>query len=386
VPENQHQQGRLADDLARAAAAFLDAMDTGGAVVPLRDKHAGKYVVAGTLQMISKVAPAEQCRVATTLNWFSPATPPDDDTTVLLALSDVDVWPGYLDGRVWHSTDGMPLDAGRVIAWMHMPVGPGNGTPAELAAQAVEARGTLQEQMEEALANVLCEHTKLSEDGLDEWVPRILGLLPSAALPFEMVPSEGTDPAHYEPLTDNLDFEPDKHHQIADMANVGYALMQRLKASHPHYSWSTCPTEIVDDLSNEIDELKAEAPQARQAAAQAEVERLTALINMPETLDFIKGLQLETAHQRGRWATSHDGGKTPADWFWLIGYLAQKAMTFQLDGKINKALHHTITTAAALANWHAAILGKNDMRPGIAPPEGAAQAASTATPKEQNNG
>lgn len=101
---------------------------------------------------------------------------------------------------------------------------------------------------------------------------------------------------------------------------------------------------------------------------QEEVKRLTALLNTPETLDFIKGLQLETAHQRERWATSHDAGKAPADWFWLIGYLAQKAMMSHLAGDTGKALHHTITTAAALANWHAAILGKNDMRPGIAPP------------------
>jgi hypothetical protein len=35
----------------------------------------------------------------------------------------------------------------------------------------------------------------------------------------------------------------------------------------------------------------------------------------------------------------------------------------------DKALHHTISTAAALANWHAALSGtSNTMRPGIAPP------------------
>jgi hypothetical protein len=56
--KNPHQEGPLADALACAAAAFLDAMGTGCALVPLRDSHAGKYVVAGTLQMISKVAPA----------------------------------------------------------------------------------------------------------------------------------------------------------------------------------------------------------------------------------------------------------------------------------------------------------------------------------------
>jgi hypothetical protein len=127
---------------------------------------------------------------------------------------------------------------------------------------------------------------------------------------------------------------------------------------------------------------KLVAAQAAHAGAdterlQAEVERLTTLLNTPETLDFIKGLQLETAHQRERWGTSHDAGKAPADWFWLIGYLAQKAMMSHIEGSVDKALHHTITTAAALANWHAAILGKNDMRPGIAPPEDTAIATST---------
>lgn len=32
-----------------------------------------------------------------------------------------------------------------------------------------------------------------------------------------------------------------------------------------------------------------------------------------------------------------------------------------------KAVHHCITTAAALANWHAAALGKTNMRPGVDP-------------------
>lgn len=77
----------------------------------------------------------------------------------------------------------------------------------------------------------------------------------------------------------------------------------------------------------------------------------------------------EAAHQRGRWASDHDSGKSPADWFWLIGYLAQKAMTAQMTGNTDKALHHCISTAAALNNWHAAISGANsDMRPGIAGP------------------
>ena len=97
------------------------------------------------------------------------------------------------------------------------------------------------------------------------------------------------------------------------------------------------------------------------------------LINTPETADFMAGLAIEATHQRERWGTSHDSGKTAWDWFWLIGYLAQKAATAAALGDQEKACHHTISTAAALANWHCALTGtSHDMRPGIATPEGEA--------------
>jgi hypothetical protein len=93
------------------------------------------------------------------------------------------------------------------------------------------------------------------------------------------------------------------------------------------------------------------------------------IINTPETADFMAGVPLEAAHQRERWGADHDAGKQPLDWFWLIGYLAQKAATSAMAGDNEKALHHTISTAAALANWHAALSGKsNAMRPGISLP------------------
>lgn len=94
------------------------------------------------------------------------------------------------------------------------------------------------------------------------------------------------------------------------------------------------------------------------------------IINAPETADFMAGVPIEAAHQRERWGNAHDAGKTPEDWFWLIGYLAQKALRAQNAGDVEKACHHTISTAAALANWHAAIAGvDNAMRPGIEPPK-----------------
>lgn len=105
-------------------------------------------------------------------------------------------------------------------------------------------------------------------------------------------------------------------------------------------------------------------------ATRAEAARLTALINTPELIDFEKAVQIEAVHQRERWGTEHDEGKTAPDWFWLLGYLAGKALHSDKVGDRDKLLHHIITTAAACANWHAQVLGKCDMRPGIAAPAG----------------
>lgn len=113
-------------------------------------------------------------------------------------------------------------------------------------------------------------------------------------------------------------------------------------------------------------------------------------INSPELHDFLAGVEREVLHQRARWESDHDAGKTPADWYWLVGYLAGKALSHHAEamrlelalgpdptglvrGSIQhhreKAVHHAITTAAALANWHAYALGTyKRMRPGIETP------------------
>lgn len=100
--------------------------------------------------------------------------------------------------------------------------------------------------------------------------------------------------------------------------------------------------------------------------AEREIIRLDELINSPHTADFLEAVRLEAAHQRERWGTEHDEGKLDADWFWLLGYLAGKAVHSDVYGK---KLHHIITTAAACLNWHAARTGADTrMRPGIQPP------------------
>lgn len=99
-----------------------------------------------------------------------------------------------------------------------------------------------------------------------------------------------------------------------------------------------------------------------------ENERLTDLLNTPHNDDWFEGVRIEAAHQVERWGADHDAGKGPLDWFWLIGYLGQKAAAAELAGDLNKAKHHTISTAAALLNWHRKLSGAdNRMRPGIDP-------------------
>lgn len=91
---------------------------------------------------------------------------------------------------------------------------------------------------------------------------------------------------------------------------------------------------------------------------------LRSLLNTPEIEDFDKAVPLEAAHQIQRWSAPHDAGKNPEDWFWLIGYLAGKALSAIKAGNDEKAKHHCISTAAALRNWHAAIRKhESEMRP-----------------------
>ncbi|WP_213766543.1 hypothetical protein [Caballeronia sp. dw_19] len=118
-------------------------------------------------------------------------------------------------------------------------------------------------------------------------------------------------------------------------------------STHRVVGWSAaaqCPNELNDAL--------------------AEIARLNAIINTPQADDFIRAVSIEAEHQRQRWSEKGDAGKSPADWFWLVGYLAGKALHQHADGDLAKSEHHITTTAAACANWHRALFGKTDMRPG----------------------
>lgn len=102
--------------------------------------------------------------------------------------------------------------------------------------------------------------------------------------------------------------------------------------------------------------------------AIAEVARLNALINSPQTADFAEAVRIEAAHQVERWGVEHDAGKRPEDWVTLVIYLLGKASKAHFDGNHDKLLHHVITLAAVAMNWHRNMTGENTrMRPGVAP-------------------
>jgi hypothetical protein len=85
--------------------------------------------------------------------------------------------------------------------------------------------------------------------------------------------------------------------------------------------------------------------------AHAEIERLTAIIHQPEMDYFLKGVSTEAEYQR-EIHEEGDADKTPAQWVACITYLASKALQAIATGRIDKAKHHIVTTAACCKRWH----------------------------------
>lgn len=68
-----------------------------------------------TLSAIVNRTPVDQCL-------------PDEDTLVLVALDDTEVWPGWRDGDIWRYLDAVPITDAHVTHWMHMPPAPGGAS------------------------------------------------------------------------------------------------------------------------------------------------------------------------------------------------------------------------------------------------------------------
>lgn len=95
-----------------------------------------------------------------------------------------------------------------------------------------------------------------------------------------------------------------------------------------------------------------EAMSDTETMLRQRIAELESLINTPEVEDFMAAIPIEAAHQVERWGPDHDTNKTPMDWFWVLGYLSQKAAMSQLSGDLEKAQHHCITVAALCLTWH----------------------------------
>jgi hypothetical protein len=90
------------------------------------DAYAAKFPVLsgqGCNEIVDEVVRLIEASCTDT-NWTPAASLPDADTTVLLALSDGEVWQGYLDGETWRDTSAMPIASARVTHWMHTPAHP----------------------------------------------------------------------------------------------------------------------------------------------------------------------------------------------------------------------------------------------------------------------
>ncbi|MBL4748416.1 MAG: hypothetical protein JKY17_06530 [Magnetovibrio sp.] len=83
------------------------------------------------------------------------------------------------------------------------------------------------------------------------------------------------------------------------------------------------------------------------------------LIERPHTKDFLEAAQIEAAHQTARWGEDHDANKSPEEWLWVVAYLTTKAIQAARYNDREQYLHHIITAAAAMANWHRIETGRN---------------------------
>src|SRR5687768_16259220 len=80
-----------------------------------------------------------------------------------------------------------------------------------------------------------------------------------------------------------------------------------------------------------LNRLIPEAEYQRLLAAERDRDRLHALINTPELVDFLRGMQVEAVHQVERHGVDHDAGKTPGDWHWLVAHLAGRALSHAVE-------------------------------------------------------
>ncbi|WP_233343516.1 hypothetical protein [Burkholderia cepacia] len=85
---------------------------------------------------------------------------------------------------------------------------------------------------------------------------------------------------------DDLDFEPDAQHTVADMANIGYALLEQIARMAPGYNWNDSPVEIVSDLISERDEARSASASETGAEGATQASEEFRQIALNELYEF----------------------------------------------------------------------------------------------------
>lgn len=105
-------------------------------------------------------------------------------------------------------------------------------------------------------------------------------------------------------------------------------------------------------LRSHIDRLnKLNTVEVREGESQEEL-RLRALINHPEIDNFLKGVQLEAAHQTERWGLENEEQKAPHHFVMVVMKIAGKMCVDVWDRDFDKFKHHCIALAAEMFNIH----------------------------------
>lgn len=97
--------------------------------------------------------------------------------------------------------------------------------------------------------------------------------------------------------------------------------------------------------------------QEENTQLKARVEELEGLLHSMPVAEFIESVRIEAGYQKTIWP-DQDKDKTAWDWFWALGYLSGKALQAEKIGDRTKYLHHLVTSAALLANWHEAVINE----------------------------
>lgn len=85
---------------------------------------------------------------------------------------------------------------------------------------------------------------------------------------------------------------------------------------------------------------------------QSLLKNLDATINHPEIEDFLKGVQLEAAHQTLRWGIENEESSPPHHFILVMNKIIGKMACDIFDFDSEKFKHHVIAVAAEMFNIH----------------------------------